>query len=380
MLEDLRDEELGRLLDEWASSIEPDLRSPIPDSPTRRPRGDRVVRVTASIAVAAIFVAVAAWGLAVVGRGNPHQTEGPIAPSLKTYIDPGGIPITLEYPPDWFASTESGFKAGVNVVNDRRETPNALDRSDNDFFGTHIRDAVGVTVFKAPNHAPTATDSTFPFDMTDAKVDLGWGQESVRYLNAQVAGVPIRITVYAAKDASPEDIAAADAIVASIRPTGSSASPFVPPSSSQAGVAATSAMITHDVPGRVVRLAAISANQRVCNVGSIDRPTRLGATTFADALALLPGSDSLASYVGSYAPSTPVYDITYQGTCMRGGRTVHLIEVLVVMPSGGFPAQVGLIAKYDKSAAPRNPFSNRWESCHRDWGCGDSPSPSTSTG
>jgi hypothetical protein len=225
-MEDIRDEELGRLLDEWASLIEPDP-SVLRGLPPRRPRRDRVVRLTASIAVAAVFVAAAAWGVAVVGRDSADHTEGPTAPSLKTFTDPRSIPITVAYPADWFAAPNSGHSwldgNGLVVVNDRREMWRALRDGP---FGTHIRDFVGVTVFKAPNHAPTPTDSSFPLDMADAKVDPGWGQESVRYLNAQVAGVPIRIMVLAAKDASLQNIAAADAIVASIRPTGT-ASPQI---------------------------------------------------------------------------------------------------------------------------------------------------------
>ena len=223
-MEDIRDEALGRLLDQWASSIEPDptlLRGLTP----KRPRRDRAIRLTASIAVAAIFVAVAAWGVTVVGRNNADHTEGPTAPSLKTVTNPKGIPITVSYPGDWFARQNSGntwlFGNGLIVVNDRREANWDHLPGDSGPFGTHIRDFVGVTVFKARHQTPGPTDSSFPLDMADAKVDTGWGQESVRYLNAQIAGMPIRIMVFAAKDASPQDIAAADAIVASIRPNSS---------------------------------------------------------------------------------------------------------------------------------------------------------------
>ena len=232
-MEDVRDEALGRLLDQWASSIQPDS-TRIPGLPPSRPRRDRIVRSTASVVVAVIFVAAAAWEVADIRRGT-GQIEGPPAPSSTVLIGLRDIPITVAYPADWFASTLSGHPwatgTGLVVVNDRRETPNALIRTDVPGpFGTHIRDFVGVTVSKAPNHAPTSTDSAFPLNMAEAKVDPGWGQESVRYLNAQVSGIPIRITVYAAKDPSPQDLAAADAIVASIRPTEGPSAPlsFVP--------------------------------------------------------------------------------------------------------------------------------------------------------
>jgi len=221
-MEDIRDEALGQLLDTWASSIEPDP-TLLRGLPPKRPRRDRAVRLTASIAVAAIFVAVAAWGVTVVGRNNADHTEGPTAPSLKTVTNPKGIPITVSYPGDWFARQNSGntwlFGNGLVVVNDRREANWDHLPGGSGPFGTHIRDFVGVTVFKARHQAPGPTDSSFPLDMADAKVDTGWGQESVRYLNAQVAGVPIRIMVLAAKEATAQDIAAAEAIVASIRPS-----------------------------------------------------------------------------------------------------------------------------------------------------------------
>lgn len=155
----------------------------------------------------------------------------PASPSSlsETITNPRGIPITVSYPAGWVALANSGdsklYGTGLVVLNDQREATRVFGRSETDWFGTHIRDFVGVTVFKARHHAPVAENSSFPLDMADSKVDSGWGQESVHYLNAQVDGMPIRIMVLAAKDASAQDIAAADAIVASIRPTGSTASP-----------------------------------------------------------------------------------------------------------------------------------------------------------
>ena len=138
-------------------------------------RRDWIVRLTASIAVAAIFVVIAAWGVAVVGRDNVDHTEGPTALSLNTVTNPKGIPITVSYPVDWFARQNSGntglFGNGLVVVNDRREANWDHLPGGSGPFGTHIRDFVGVTVFKARHHAPGPTDSSFPLDMADAKVD-----------------------------------------------------------------------------------------------------------------------------------------------------------------------------------------------------------------
>jgi len=229
-MEDIRDEQLGQLLDRWARAIEPNPEM-LQGLPPKRPRRDRAVRLTVSIAVAAVFIAIAAWGVTVVGYDKGHT--GPLGPSstLHTITNPKGIPITVSYPGDWFARENSGntwlFGDGLVVVNNRREANwDHLPGDSGGPFGTHIRDFVGLTVFKARHRAPAPTDSTFPLDMANAKVDPGWGQESVRYLNAQVGGMPIRIMVLAAKDASAQDIATAEAIVASIRPTAGASTPL----------------------------------------------------------------------------------------------------------------------------------------------------------
>jgi len=133
--------------------------------------------------------------------------------------------------------------------------------------------------------------------------------------------------------------------------------------------------ISNHVPARAVRLTATLVNSRFCNAGSIDEPTREAGTTFAEALSLLPGSSSLASYVGEFQPSTPAYDITYEGTCESGGRTLHAIEVLVLVPPGGVPVQIGAIGRHQGVPIPTEPFGKQLEACHQDWGCGDSPTP-----
>jgi hypothetical protein len=77
------------------------------------------------------------------------------------------------------------------------------------------QDYVRVTIFKSDRQVATQ-DSELPLSMDNSKPAPG--PENLRDLDAQVAGVPLMIVVSAGPSASEADLAAADAIVGSIRP------------------------------------------------------------------------------------------------------------------------------------------------------------------
>jgi hypothetical protein len=79
-------------------------------------------------------------------------------------------------------------------------------------------DFVTVTILAKEGTISSApSDSTLPLSMDDAKPAPG--PENLRILEAVVAGTPIEIAVSYGQEASSADVAAANAIVASIRPS-----------------------------------------------------------------------------------------------------------------------------------------------------------------
>jgi hypothetical protein len=154
----------------------------------------------------------------MVGRDSTR--EGPATSSLATYAEPMGIPITFSYPSDWFArsvsSSADGLSSGAAISNVEAAVPSSDPGPMPD--ASPPLDYVRVTIFASMGSmTPIIADSDLPLSMDNAKVAPGG--ENVKMLDAQVAGVPLVIEVSAGPNASKADIAAADAIVASIRPT-----------------------------------------------------------------------------------------------------------------------------------------------------------------
>ena len=159
---------------------------------------------------------------------SPPSQEG----SRETLENPMDIPIALSYPSDWVArsvsQTTDGLSYGAAVSNVAAAVPS---EDPGPMPGDPVlpQDYVRVTIFKSDRRVEPQ-DSQLPLSMDDAGVIPGDG--NMKVLDAQVGGVPITIQVSAGPDASPPDLSAADAIVASIRPsTGSGSSETPSPSS-----------------------------------------------------------------------------------------------------------------------------------------------------
>jgi hypothetical protein len=181
-----------------------------------------------------------------------------------TYTDPMGIPITFTYPSTWFArsvsATTDGLSEGAAISNIEEGVPSTDPGPMPD--ASPPLDFVRVTVFTAyGRNGPIVPDSELPLSMDNAKVSPG--PENVRVLDAQVAGVPLVIAVGAGPNASQADIAAADEIVASIRPTADTASPSTSVSSSNYAFSDFEVRPSTDHSGNVVPASAdVTVTQR----------------------------------------------------------------------------------------------------------------------
>jgi hypothetical protein len=143
-----------------------------------------------------------------------------------TYTDPMGIPITFTYPSTWFARSVSastdGLSEGAAISNVEEGVPSTDPGPMPD--ASPPLDFVRVTIFTAYGRTgPIVPDSALPLSMDNAKPLPGIA--NIRMIDAQVAGVPLVIEVSAGPSASQADLAAADAIVASIRPTDATNAP-----------------------------------------------------------------------------------------------------------------------------------------------------------
>jgi len=200
--------------------------------PVRAPTRPHAVRTVAILAATLLVLGVAFYGLSGLGSSTDGAGTGPTPEnsSTATYIDPAGIPITVDHPTDWFArsfkSSADGLSKGVEIAN-----VEAITLPKDPAGQPQPSNYVAVTISASKEQvASSLPDSTLPLSMDDASVTLGPG--NTRQLMARVGGVPIVIQVSAGPNASDADLVAADAIVASIRPNGSNAPPSqtAPPS------------------------------------------------------------------------------------------------------------------------------------------------------
>lgn len=85
--------------------------------------------------------------------------------------------------------------------------------------------------------------------------------------------------------------------------------------------------------------------------------------TFLDeALLLLPDDQSLSSVSTGMTPATtPVYDIVLTGRCRSGGRTLAMLEALVLAPPEKQPITVaGIRGRYEGDEEVPLPFGSQW--------------------
>jgi hypothetical protein len=197
----------------------------------------RAAVIAAALAIAVVAIAIP---IGIVTRDRPSnagRTTSPDAgqvPVLNQYVNPMGIQITLDYPATWHAQSVSqtmlpdgtgGKQVGVVISNTAAAMP-SVDPSmpspgplPND--PQLPPDFVTLTILSSEAQTDQlAPDSPLPLSMGDAKVAPG--PANIRSLNVQVAGRSMVISVQSGPKASPTDLALADAIVASIRPTDSS--------------------------------------------------------------------------------------------------------------------------------------------------------------
>jgi hypothetical protein len=224
---------------------------PVPTNdvaPARQGPGAWTWRRAATLAMAfAVFLAAGAFvwagfhgGADSVPRSSDDTPAGEAAPSLLTYVNPMGVQIAVDYPSDWQpqsvsqesdpAVTSAG-QIGLVVSNASQAMPSPGAAtpspgplpSDPQLPSDYV--TVTILTLDAVLHGPLSP-SALPLSMSDAKVVPGDG--NIRILEATVSGRPLTISVQAGPDASSSDLALADAIVASIRPSEPNATRDVP--------------------------------------------------------------------------------------------------------------------------------------------------------
>jgi thiol-disulfide isomerase/thioredoxin len=172
--------------------------------------------------------------IVTTSKAPSGQSGSSVSPAvLEQYVNPMGIPITVAYPSEWFAQsvsqpvrTASGANGGTQiglVVSDSSAampTPDAAAPSPGPLpADPHLpSDFVSITILSTSAQTlPDVPDTPLPLSMRDAKVAPGGA--NIRILEARVTGWPLTIQVQAGPRATDADLAAADAIVASIRPS-----------------------------------------------------------------------------------------------------------------------------------------------------------------
>jgi hypothetical protein len=201
---------------------------PDPEPPVSPSRRVRIIVVAFLIAAAAIVVPIVVI----------TQTPDPIPSDTQEVIghgvarNPMGIPITLAYPPDWYAgkfsqssnldpTVDAERQVGLVISNAPGAMPTVSDSEGADAGPLPENpdlppSYVTVTIIAIEGEQSTRPDSDLPLSMDTAKVAPGGA--NIRYLDARVGGVPLTIQVQGGPKYSDEDLAEADAIVASIRP------------------------------------------------------------------------------------------------------------------------------------------------------------------
>jgi hypothetical protein len=192
--------------------------------PMRAPTRPHAVRTIAILATTLLVLGVVLYSLSGLGSSKDGAATGPTpgGSSTAVYIDPAGIPITVDFPTDWFArsftSSADGLSDGVEISNVEAVVP-PEDPAGQSLPLNYVRVTISTSKQQVASSLP---DSPLPLSMDDASVTLGPG--NTRQLMARVGGVPFVIQVSAGPNASEADLADADAIVVSIRPNGSEGS------------------------------------------------------------------------------------------------------------------------------------------------------------
>jgi len=204
-------------------------RHPGPEIP---PPPNHLRRAVVVVSALALFAAAVTFAWSAFHPNDEPPTSSTQEESLQTVENPMDIPIAFSYPNDWIArsvtETTDGLTYGAAVSNSAAAVP-TTDPGPMPSDPALPQDFVRVSIFESDRRA-ARQDSQLPLSMDDAGVVPGPGD--IRVLDAQVGGVPITIQVSAGPDASSADLSAADAIVASIRPsTGSEPSETPSPSS-----------------------------------------------------------------------------------------------------------------------------------------------------
>jgi hypothetical protein len=186
-----------------------------------------------------VIFAAALYGLSGL-RSTPSDTSRPLSPSPATPLTRHvnlGIPITLSYPTTWYTTTtwhaqsqsrrqatpvhevglvlSSRLGALPGPLGDATPSPGPLP-ADGGYLPT---DYVNVRIDAQESPLETrAADSPLPLSMNGAEVVPG-ALGNMHVLHAVVAGRAISVWVWSGPQALSTDLAIADAIVASIRPT-----------------------------------------------------------------------------------------------------------------------------------------------------------------
>jgi hypothetical protein len=211
-----------------------------PEPPTRL-GGTHVRRAVAILVATLVVLGAVLYGLSGLGSSTGGPAANPTDSDLASYVNPMGIPITLDYPSDWYAQS---------VSQDSNPDPSATGRQQIGVVISNVAEAMPSPGTAAPSPGPLPENpnlpqdyvslsilyladpcgstggcqpgllrpnSSLPLSMSDAKVAPG--PENLAILEATVAMHDLTIRLQAGPDASASDIAAADAIVASIRPS-----------------------------------------------------------------------------------------------------------------------------------------------------------------
>jgi hypothetical protein len=205
---------------------------PMDDAP-RRPSPGMIVLLAGTLAIVAVGLYVLS-GLRSTPADVSRPTSPPSATPLARHVNLMDIPITLSYPTTWYTATWHAQsqsrkqttpvrKVGLVLSNRLDAMPVAIgDETPSPGPLPADRglppDYVTVTIVAQESPLGTkAADSPLPLSMSDAGVAIG--PLNVRSLDAVVAGRALSISVSSGPLATSTDLALADAIVASIRPT-----------------------------------------------------------------------------------------------------------------------------------------------------------------
>jgi hypothetical protein len=221
--------------------------------PIRDLGGRNVMRAVAISVATLVVLGATLYGLSGLGSSTTGPSANSTSSDLATYVNPMGIPITLDYPSDWYAQSVSQPLLDGLVISNAAgampspgaDSPSPGPLPENPNLPANF---VTLTVLARVTHGPPAPDSPLPLSMADAKVVPG--PANIRTLEARVAGIDLEISLQGGQESSASDIAAADAIVASIRPAPATDVPSPPHSSVQpSGQLTSESMMLRDSPG-----------------------------------------------------------------------------------------------------------------------------------